>query len=809
MFRSYIETAWRKLVKHRLNAFINILGLTTAFTCSILLFLVVYQEFSFDKFQKNKNQIFKLYSISHAPDGDKKSTSMGYPVASLLKNELPGIARATALMPGGEGISYKDKKLNKTLMLVDNDFFNMFSFHILEGNVQSPLGNLNDVVISKSTAEALFGVNSAIGKTVRVKIGNDWKSIVVSAVIEDSPVNSTISYDMLARVENSQDYTQFQNNWNAQNHPVYVELSRYATQKDIERKLRLIVKRYLETNDNLLKGYRADADGDKMKLELAPFISLHFDDELGSRNAASKSYLYTLVLIAIVVLVIACFNFINLNVAFAFTRAKEIGIRKVTGASKSQIFLLLWLESFLLCLMALAISLLLALMILHSFNDLLNVNIQLTALLNPAFILYTLIGMLLVSFLAGGYPAWLISNFKTIEVLKGKLSFNKSVFLRNGLITSQFTIASVLICSTLIIYRQFVFLRNAPLGFQQESVISIPVEKAEHGQQYLRELRTRLSSTPGVVSISASSGNFGIGRDNSQGSNSSTFNYKDKTISTDILLVEYDFLKTMGIKSISGRDFTLPYYTSDTSSKVINIIITQSVARQFGESNVNGLYFYPGSGNKGPQFNIIGIVPDFHLNSLRQKLSPVTMMLARTVPINYLLVKVKTNNLLQAMEMVSNAYKEVEPDNTIGASYLSENTQRWYVKEKRLSSVFTCSAVIAILLSCLGLFAIVSIVMQQRRKEIGMRKVLGASFVQLNTMLVKDFIKLVFISFLIATPIAWYFLNKWLMDFTYRIQINWWVFPLAGSVLIIISVLTVSFQTVKASVSSPVENLAE
>jgi putative ABC transport system permease protein len=806
MFRSYIITALRNLVKNKLNASINIIGLSVAFTCCVLLFLMVYYEFSFDNFHKNEDQLFKVYSIKYAPDGDKKSTSMGYPVAPVLKTELPAIVKSTAIMPGGGGISYKKKEIEKSIKLVDNDFFSMFSFRILSGNTTEPLADRNNTVLSKSTADALFGSENPIGKTVKVKIGNTWDNLIVSSVIEDAPENSSIKYDILARIELNGNYAQFQNNWNAQHHPVYVQIAKNASQAGVERNLRTIVKKYLVGDNSNYQGYRKDSNGDMLALRLAPLSSLHFNDDIGSGNAVSKVYLYTLILISVVVMAIACFNFINLSVAFAFTRAKEIGVRKVNGASKNQIFLHLWLESFLLCLVALIISIAAALFLLRSFNGLFSENLHFTTLFQPAFVLYTIFGMILVSFLAGGYPAWLISRFKTVEVLKGKFSFNKSVFLRNGLITFQFVMASLLICSTFIIYHQFQFLRYTPLGYQQESVISIPVKKSENSQQYIRQLRQKFASQPQVIYISASSANIGIGQDMNQSTNSATFKYKGKPIETDILLVDNDFLKTLGIKPVVGRDFSNSY-PSDTSSTIINILITESVAKEFAVKNAYGLSFYPGGGSTGPQFNIIGVVPDFHLYSLRQKVTPVTMMMARNVPLNYLLVKVKTNNPLQTMNMVSEAYKEIEPDNNIGASYLSENTQRWYEKEKRLSAIFTCSAGIAIVLSCLGLFAIVSLVMQQRRKEIGMRKILGASFFQINALLVKGFVKLVFISFLIATPVTWYFLNKWLQTFAYRVNINWWIFPVAGIVLIIIAILTVSFQTVKASVANPVKNL--
>ena len=550
MFRTYIRSAWRNIVKSKLNSAINIIGLTVAFTCGILLFQMVFYEFSFDNFQQNRNLLYKVYSTQFTPDGDKKSTSMGYPVASVLKTEVPGILKTSGFMPGGEGVSFKDKELNKGTVLVDNDFFSMFSFKILEGNANAPLNGLNDVVLSKSTSDALFGSVSPIGKMIKVKIGNVWDNLSVSAVIEDAPENSTIHYDMLARIEKNGNYTEMQHNWNAQHHPVYVQLASNASRQNIERELRTIVKKYLEVGSVNYKGYRKNSNGDVITLQLAPFTSMHFDEELGSGTTISQRYLYTLILITIAVMVIACFNFINLNVAFAFTRAKEIGIMKVNGAKKSQIFLHLWLESFILCSFSLILSIIIALILLQSFNDLLMENLSIGTLFKPGFMLFVLSGMILVSFLAGGYPAYLISNFKTVDVLKGKFSFKKSVFLRNGLITFQFVMASLLISGTFIIYRQFLFMRNASLGYDQQSVISIPVKKSEHSQQYVQELRQKLALLPQIINITASSNNIGIGRDMNQGTNSAVFNYKDRSISTDMLLVDYDFLKTLGIKPI-------------------------------------------------------------------------------------------------------------------------------------------------------------------------------------------------------------------------------------------------------------------
>ncbi len=808
MIRNYFLTAWRNLVKNKTTALINVTGLTVAFTCCILLFLIVQYEFSFDRFQQNKAQLYKVYSFSHTSDGDWKSSSMGYPVAPALKTEVPGIIRSTSVMWAGEGIRYKSKELDKGITLVHNDFFSMFSFPVIAGNTTAPLGSTSNVVLNRATANALFDKEEPVGKTVAVKIGKDWKDLVVSSVVENAPANSTIRFNILARIELNSSYPELKQNWNAQHHPVYVQLAPHITQAQAEAAIRQMYKKHMPQDENLLKskGYTKDKNGDYSGLKIAPFTSLHFDAELSPSNGVSKTYLYTLLLIAAVVLVIACFNFINLNVARSFTRAKEVGVRKTIGAGKKQIFFQLWTESLLLCVAAVCVAFGISLLLLGPINQLFTEKLEINTLLQPGVIASITGGMLFVSFLAGGYPAWLVSRFQAVEVLKGKVSVNRSSLLRNGLITFQFVMASLLICSTFIIYRQFQHLREAPLGFEQESVISIPVKHPDNTRQYAAALRSRLSSQTQITSVTASSVNLGVGEDLSQSSSFVGFSYNDKSIETCIVAVDFDYLKTLGIKTVAGRDFSRDY-PSDTAASVNNVVVSESMARQFATDpkNVVGLSFYSDSAK--PKWNIVGIIPDFHLYSMHEKLSPITLEMNKNFNLNYILVKVKTSNPTQTMSLVRNTYKSIEADNNINASYVTENTRRWYEKEQKLSSIFFSAAVIAILLSCLGLFAIVSLVMEQRRKEIGVRKVLGASIGEIAALLSKDFIRLVLLAFLIATPIAWYFLHKWLQGFNYRTSLSWWLFPAAGLLTLLIALATISVQTIKASLINPAKSL--
>jgi len=809
MIRNYLLTAWRNLQKNTFNATINVIGLSVAFTCCILLFLMVRYEFSYDSFQRNGPQLYKAYNVSHAAHGDERSESMSYPVAPAIKKEVAGVVKSTNFMSAGGGIRYKGKEVYNRITLVDPDFFSMFTFAIVAGNTTTPLGGVNDVVVAQSTATALFGQEDPIGKPVEIKVSGQWTAVKVSAVIQDAPENSTLQYRILARTEINPNYAETKDNWNYNHHPVFVQLAASATMPAAEKDLRQMVRRHGVVDEAQMKseGYRKDANGDFSTIRLESLTDLHFDEELGGRNSINKNYLYTLVLIAIVVMVIACFNFINLNVARSFTRAREVGIRKTIGAGRRQIYFQLWAESLLLFIAATGIAVFAASMLLQPFNQLFTEKLTLNGLLAPGVLVCAFGATVLVSFLAGGYPAWLVSRFNTVEVLKGKVSVKRSGLLRNGLITFQFILASALISGTLVIYRQFEHLRTASLGYEQESVISIPIRNGENAQRYAEVMRMKLASQPQVLAVTASSVNIGIGEDKTQSQHGIGFSYKGQGIGTTTVGVDYDYLKVLGMKLIAGRDFSRDYAT-DTSSAVTNVVVTESMARQFGIKDLKeavGLSFYPDSAK--PRWTIIGVIPDFHLGSMNDRLGPTTLLLNRHAGLDYLFVKVRTTNPVAAMRLVQGTFRGLEPDNTINASYLNENTARWYEKEQRLSSIFFTSAFIAILLCCLGLFAIVSLVTEQRRKEIGVRKVLGASIPSITGLLSKDFIRLVVIAFLVSTPIAWYFLERWLENFIYRVDASWWIFGLAGVLTLVIALLTVSIQTVRAAVANPVKSL--
>ena len=425
-----------------------------------------------------------------------------------------------------------------------------------------------------------------------------------------------------------------------------------------------------------------------------------------------------------------------------------------------------------------------------------------TSLLYQPVVVVSLFAMLLlVSLIASGYPSFIMGKLKTVEILKGKISLKKPGVFRNALIVAQFVIAIVLICTTVIIYQQFQHLRNAPLGYNTESLITVPIKKYESGKEIVEKMRTLLSSQSSVTSVSGSDVNFGLGKDGSTSRTSYGFDYNGKSVGTDFMAANYDILKTLNIPLKEGRDFSTAYAADTTNS----VIITESMAKQLGEKNPVGLSFYADSSR--PKWNVIGVIPDFHLYSLYDKSQPLTICMNSNSFISYALIRVNTQNPTSTLELIKKTYAQVEPGVEFKGSYADENIDRWYTNEKRLSSMFSIASLVAIILSCMGLFGMAFIIIRQRIKEIGVRKVLGASVSGIMALVTKEFIKPVFIALIVATPIAWWAMHKWLQDFIYRINIHWWVFVLAGVVAILIAILTVSFHAVKAAISNPVKSL--
>lgn len=803
MIRNYFKIAVRNISKNKTYAAINVFGLAIAFLCSTLLFLNAWFELSYDTGHPEKENIFKLYNYLNGPNGEEKTASMGYPVAPTVKSEIPFIKASTRFMWNESEVEFNGKKLDLQVNLVDADFFSVFSTPILNGNRYTPLQDPGNTVMTKYAAERLFGKVDPIGKRIKIKVMGEPIELTVSAVTEDFPENSSINFDVLARPELRKDYAFEKDDWNHQNHDVYIKTTMTTSPENVEKKLGEVLKRH-QTEDSTFmrtKGYKKNSYGSYSAIKLLPITEVHFNREIGAHNGAtSKTYIYTVLLISFFILAIACFNFINLNVARAFTRTKEVGVRKYLGATRKQIFMQIWGESLIICLIAVLIGVCAATFLFPEFNKLFGSHLSISFFYKPSTLIMIIASTLTISLFAGGYPAIAISRISVSGILKGNATLKKPGAFRNSLIVLQFTSACVLMAATVIAYHQFEYIRTLPLGYNKQSIISFPVT-GNDGRKVLNQFRNELASQSSILSISGSDINLGLGIDGNTSKSTSAFLIKGKNIYTNWITVDYDFLKTLNIKPLRGRDFSREF-PSDLER---NLVVTESMAKQFGEADPIGLTFSPDSA--APPYTIVGIVPDFHLYSLHEKSEPIAMNMSADHSIRYLFIKTTGNNPLPVMKQIENTFKKILPGKEFKGSFLDENTDRWYRKEQRLSLLLGISAIIAIILSCLGLFALALLMIQQRIKEIGVRKVLGASVIHITNLLAKDFLKLVLLSLVLSTPLTWWAMSQWLRDFPYHINIGWLTFAFVGFAAILISIVTISFHTIKAAIANPIKSL--
>ena len=485
MFKNYFRVAWRNLYRNKLHTAINLGGLIIGFTIGIIILLVVYAQFTFDNFHRNRERIYEAYQVINKTDGQEITNQFGYAPAPVYKKESSAIERATRITDGGNHVEYKGKDLVIPVAMVDEDFFPMFSFPILKGNRSNPLANLSDVVLSEDAVKKIFGNEDPIGKTIRASAGENMQKFIVTAVVKNF-TNSSINFEIVTRIENRSNYAVSRNDWNDRSPNVYIELKQGATPREAEGQLRQIDKKYVpEWYDDLAKkGLKADQSGDVMATRLLPLSEVHFSTRVNGHRAISSMQIITILTVGMLIIFIACFNYVNINLSNVFTRSREIGVRKCMGASRWKLFLQLWSESFLVCIIAFIVSLLLVHYLLHSISGFepLKISVQ-SVIWQPVFLLLAFALLFFVSLVAGGYPSWLMIRLRVVETLKGKISLKRNSVLRSSLIVMQFVIACIMISSTFIIYRQFKYLQNADTGIDKDYVISVLLHNPGKGKR--------------------------------------------------------------------------------------------------------------------------------------------------------------------------------------------------------------------------------------------------------------------------------------------------------------------------------------
>lgn len=803
MLKNYIKIAFRNLWKDRTFTALNIVGLTAAFGVAFLVSMFAIFALSFDRFHENIDSIYRVYTNVQTPKGTESDESKPIPYAEALKNEVPGIKGITRSLGSGALITYKGKTLRKSARWVDPEYFQIFSFPLLKGNKDNPIPNKSSVALTRESATTIFGDEPALGKTVMVQGGGSEAPFTVTAILQDIPETSSIQFGAIFDFTSLPDnfYGDHLDDWSANNHTVFVELAKGVTPKQFEKSTHAFSTLHYADDIASAKrdGAQPNAEGNYRQVELLPFKDETFATTKNGVVSVSRALQYIVLGIAFLILFIASVNFINMSIAKSAQRLREIGMRKTLGASKVQLFLQLWGESVLVFLIAVGLGSLLAFGFLKSFQTFFDTNASFRSIASPGIIVGAILFITLITLIAGGYPSLIMSKLGTLQALKGKMQNSGKNRLRNVLMVLQFSITILLIGGTLVLWKQVEFLRHKDLGFNKEQVITLPLNTKQDPSKVVKLLRNELANDPGILGLTAADNNLGMGRDGRKSSTVLGFEYRNREVSTNMLYVDYDYSKTLDIPILEGRSFDRNF-PSDSLSVVIN----EAMAKELGEKDPLSVHFYLDDSVK---YSVIGVVKDYNFDDLNMAIEPLTFFMDGGSPMHYAYVKVTPDNLSGSYEKVKEAWNKIEPGTQFLGSFLDENIDRILKKEQMMTTMISSGSILAIILSCIGLFAISLLVVAQRRKEIGIRKVVGASVSTITILLTKDFLKLVAISFLIATPLAWYVSSQWLQNYVYRIDLTLWIFLGAGGIALVIALATISVRTIQAAMQNPVDSL--
>lgn len=799
MFKNYFKIALRNLRKNKAFSLINIFGLAIGLTCFMLMAVFVLNELSYDKYPAQARNMYRVI-LSVTGNGDVAAYPMvDVAVGEGMKDAFPEIKATTRLAPRTDFIKYNDKQFKEEkIAFADSNFLQMFSIPLIEGDIQTALVQPNSIVISKAFAKKYFGNEEALGKSLSV--GTNQSLYKVTGLFDQVPENSHFHFDAFLSISS---WHLTRQTWSNIGFYTYLLLNKNTDPKELEKKFPQLVAEHVVPeiqHDMGVSLAEAQKSINTFVFSLQPLTDIHLysHTKYEMEPNGDMQYVYIFSALALFILLLACVNFTNLSTARAVKRAREVGIRKVMGSLKKQLIIQFLSESVLLTFLSMLSAFGLLFLLLPYFNQLADRQIPFSFFISYQSIVAIISLMFVTGIVAGIYPAFFLSSFNTIKVLKGASSKgSQRNVLRSSLVVFQFFVSIALIIATIVVYQQLYFMQNKNLGYDKEQVLFLPDARLLGKNQ--DAFKQQLSQNKNVIASSISRSVPGSPFMDGTEIYPKNENGNGKEIHANIYHVDEDYLKTLGIKIISGRNFSRNFST-DSSAVVIN----QAMVRELGWSRTNPIgKTIVRSGQQ--QFKVIGVVADFNYASAKQEIAPLMMMLGN----NYggLVVKINTADVKGFLSDLKKEWNSFNPEGALDYTFLDDNFAKLYASEIRTQQIFSAFAIIAIIIASLGLFGLSAFVIEQRTKEIGIRKVLGASVQNVLLLVSKDFLLLVGIAFLISVPVTWWAMHNWLQDFAYRVNIQWWVFLLAGSIAILISAFTISFQAIKAALANPVKSL--
>lgn len=802
MLSNYLKVAWRYLMRYKEYTAINILGLAVGITCCILIMLFVRSEWSYDKFHSKADRLYRMWQHEKYQGEDFINTATPIPMAAALSSSYPEIEAACRVTGFTPIVKVDQQSFTESIRMVDSTFFRMFDFELVRGDRNNPFPTANSMIITPELGKKFFGKQDPMGKSIEIQLSSENKVLfTVAGIAKPSPEASSIKYNLLIPFSNSKHIysANAHRSWFNVYGETYVLLRKDVNPATLEKKFPSMMKQQLG-EDYTETGFL---------LHLQPITDIHLNTELpgGIEPVSNPKYSYILATIGILILLVACVNFITLSIGRSTTRALEVGVRKALGAARQQLIRQFWGEAFLVTLISVVVGLALAALLVKPFNQL--ISRQLSLQFDLVFVLFCVLLVSLIAVIAGVYPALVLSGFSPVEVLKGKLKMKgNSGWLRQGLIVGQFVASIGMIVCTIVIGEQMSYLKNKDLGYNKDQLIVVETNKTIREGLPIAELfRTELLKNPQVADVATSLYSFAETPWINLGFTDDRKVYK----SFQYNMVDDNFLQSMGVKLVSGRLFDKKNPADRTTAAVVN----ESFVKEFNLGDAVGKKL-PGKFDQ----QIIGVVKDFNYQSLHTKVTPLMMTMTidsvarRTENISIsappqprISVRMKPGNLAANVESLKAAWKKVMPTQDFEYNFLDESISAQYQQEQRTSTIVKLASALSIFIACMGLFGLATLTVVRRTKEIGIRKVLGASIPSIVKLLSRDFVRLVIIAAVIAFPLAWWAMNTWLADFAYRVQVSWWIYLLAGVLALLVALVTVSAQAVKAALSNPVKSL--
>ncbi|WP_461081313.1 ABC transporter permease [Spirosoma flavus] len=805
MLINYLKIAWRTLRKQKGFTFINIFGLATGLSCCMLIMLYVLDELSFDRYNEKADRIYRVQSDIKFGGNDMHFAVSPDPIGPTLKKDYPQVEQFTRLHQQGTwSVKRTGESTNlreDNITFADSTLFDVFTLPLLSGDPKRALAEPNSVVISESAAKRHFGNQNPMGKTL---VFNNNQTYKVTGLMRDIPKNAHFQSNFFLSMLND-DYTWGQ--WLSNNHHTYILFKPGTDVQAFAKNLNTVIDKYVGPQALQFIGSSMDQfrkAGNSIAYWLIPLTDIHLYSKQQVELAPNGDiqYVYIFSAVALFILLIACINFMNLATARSANRAKEVGVRKVMGSERQQLIGQFMTESVLTTVLAMFLAVFIVGIALPAFNTIAAKDLMLSQLVSPYYIPILISLPIVVGLLAGSYPALFLSSFQPIKVLKGRINVSfRSVGLRSGLVVFQFAMSVILIVGTIIVYRQITYIQSKNLGFNRDQMLNIyGVYTIGNQAETFRQEVLRL---PGVVSGSIS----GYLPTPSNRSDNAFFSEgqsdMNKGVNMQSWAVDHNYVKTMGMKVVKGRDFSKEF-----GSDSAGIILNEAAVKVFGFKDPIGKRiwrFNDAQMKVRKTFTVVGVVKNFHYESLRRDIGALSMVLEPNS--GAATFRLSSSDLPALIKQIEAKWRQIAPGQAFSYQFMDDSFDEMYRAEQRIGSIALTFAVLAILIACLGLFGLAAFMAEQRTKEIGIRKVLGASVPNLIGLLSKDFLKLVLIAIVIASPIAWYMMNKWLADFAYKIDIEWWMFALAGIVAIGIALLTVSFQSIKAALMNPIKSL--